>query len=319
MKKILVLGAGGFIGSHLIKKLKKQGHYVTGVDLCLPKFGLSAADQFIIADLRNAKTCQQLFESHTDEIYQLAADMGSAGYVFSGNNDAEILHNSALINLNIANELMKNPKPKIFFSSSACVYPRKNQVNPNNPNCEETTAYLADPDSAHGWEKLFSEKLYSALNSNFGVDIRIGRYHNVYGIETSYNNGREKAPAAICYKVAVARNGKTIDIWGDGLQTRSFLYIDDCTDATIRLMESNFLSPINIGSEQIISIADLTHQIINISNKNLDINYIPGPVGVAGRNSNNALIKKILNWEPTVPLDVGLRQLYNWVDAQVNV
>ena len=318
MKKILVLGAGGFIGSHLVNRLKKHGHYVTGVDLHLPEFGTSTADQFVVADLRNPEVCQQLFESHIDEIYQLAADMGGAGYIFVGDNDANILHNSAQINLNVVNELMKNPKPKVFFSSSACIYPERNQLDALSPNCEESSAYPADPDSEYGWEKLFSERLYKALQKNYGVKVCIGRYHNIFGPETSWCNGREKAPAAICRKVAQANNGGTIDIWGNGFQTRSFLYIEDCVDATIKLMENEFSDPINIGSEEMISIADLTKKIIAISKKDLSINYISGPTGVNGRTSDNTLIKKILNWEPAYLLDDGLPLIYDWIVKQLN-
>ena len=318
MKKMLVLGAGGFIGSHLVIRLKKQGHYVTGVDLHLPEFSVTAADNFIVGDLRDRDVCRMLLEKPVDEIYQLAADMGGAGYVFTGINDMDILYNSALINLNIINELMKNPKPKIFFSSSACIYPAYNQLDPDNPNCEESSAYPAEPDSEYGWEKLFSERLYQNLKKNYGVEVHIGRYHNIFGVETSWNNGKEKAPAAICRKVAQAHDGGSIDVWGDGSQTRSFLYIDECLDATIKIMASDFAGPANIGSEESVSITELAKKVIAISGKNISINYVDGPIGVNGRNSDNRLIKEKLGWTHTQSLDDGLKKLYDWIVQQNN-
>jgi len=318
MKKMLVLGAGGFIGSHLVIRLKKQGHYVTGVDLHLPEFSVTAADNFIVGDLRDRDVCRMLLEEPVDEIYQLAADMGGAGYVFTGINDMDILYNSALINLNIINELMKNPKPKIFFSSSACIYPAYNQLDPDNPNCEESSAYPAEPDSEYGWEKLFSERLYQNLKKNYGVEVHIGRYHNIFGVETSWNNGKEKAPAAICRKVAQAHDGGSIDVWGDGSQTRSFLYIDECLDATIKIMASDFAGPANIGSEESVSITELAKKVIAISGKNISINYVDGPIGVNGRNSDNRLIKEKLGWTHTQSLDDGLKKLYDWIVQQNN-
>ena len=318
MKKMLVLGAGGFIGSHLVIRLKKQGHYVTGVDLHLPEFSVTAADNFIVGDLRDRDVCRMLLEEPVDEIYQLAADMGGAGYVFTGINDMDILYNSALINLNIINELMKNPKPKIFFSSSACIYPAYNQLDPDNPNCEESSAYPAEPDSEYGWEKLFSERLYQNLKKNYGVEVHIGRYHNIFGVETSWNNGKEKAPAAICRKVAQAHDGGSIDVWGDGSQTRSFLYIDECLDATIKIMASDFAGQANIGSEESVSITELAKKVIAISGKNISINYVDGPIGVNGRNSDNRLIKEKLGWTHTQSLDDGLKKLYDWIVQQNN-
>jgi len=315
---MLVLGAGGFIGSHLVIRLKKQGHYVTGVDLHLPEFSVTAADNFIVGDLRDRDVCRMLLEEPVDEIYQLAADMGGAGYVFTGINDMDILYNSALINLNIINELMKNPKPKIFFSSSACIYPAYNQLDPDNPNCEESSAYPAEPDSEYGWEKLFSERLYQNLKKNYGVEVHIGRYHNIFGVETSWNNGKEKAPAAICRKVAQAHDGGSIDVWGDGSQTRSFLYIDECLDATIKIMASDFAGPANIGSEESVSITELAKKVIAISGKNISINYVDGPIGVNGRNSDNRLIKEKLGWTHTQSLDDGLKKLYDWIVQQNN-
>jgi len=317
MKKIIVCGAGGFIGNHFVNRLKEHGHQVTGVDLCLPEFNQTLADQFIIGDLRDTTFCKNLFNHSYDEIYQLAADMGGAGWIFTGTNDTDILHNSAMINLNIVGELIKNPSPKIFFSSSACVYPERNQLDPANPNCKENSIYPADPDSEYGWEKIFSERLYKSLEKNHNVEVRIGRFHNIFGTECSWNNGREKSPAAICRKVAQADQNGVIDIWGDGNQTRSFLYVDECIDAVFKLMDSKFSDPINIGSEEMVSITELTQRIISISGKNLSINYVPGPTGVRGRNSDNTLIKEKLQWECKQPLNVGLEKLYLWINSQV--
>ena len=318
MKRIAVFGAGGFIGSHLVNRLKKEDNYVIGVDLVLPAYNVSLADEFVLGDLRDPIFCAQLFKTSIYEIYQLAADMGGAGYIFTGHNDADILHNSALINLNVANQLIKNPNIKIFFSSSACVYPKENQEDPDHPNCAENTVYPANPDSEYGWEKIFSERLYQSLEKNYNISIRIARYHNIFGPGGSWDNGKEKAPAAICRKVAMSADGESIDIWGDGKQTRSFLYIDDCLDATLALMSNDFSRPINIGSDEMVSVTELTQQIIAISGKKLLINYISGPTGVRGRTSDNRLIKKTLGWTHTRSLTQGLEDLYCWILKQTD-
>lgn len=298
--RALVLGAGGFIGSHLVKRLKERGYYVVGVDLKLPEFSCFKADEFKRFDLRKFFYLNEDF----DEIYQLAADMGGAGFVFTGENDADILNNNALINLNVLNAL-KGSEAKIFYSSSACVYRNL---------CAEDLAYPADPDSDYGWEKLFSERLYSAFHRNYGLDIRIARFHNIFGPEGTYQGGREKAPAALCRKIALAE--EEIEIWGDGEQTRSFLYIDECLDGIERLMNSDYREPINIGSDEMISINNLAKMIMEIAGKDLKIKHIDGPLGVRGRNSDNNLIKKVLNWSPTQPLKEGLEKTYKWVEEQ---
>ena len=319
MKKILVLGGGGFIGSHLVKRLKKDGNYVVAADLKKPEFSDSHADAFVIGDLREQSFCDVLFMGQKyDEIYQLAADMGGAGYIFTGENDANIMHNSALINLNISERCLKYGVEKIFYSSSACMYPAHNQEDPNNPKCSEDSAYPAAPDSEYGWEKLFSERLYLSFMRNYGLQVRVARYHNIFGPEGSWNNGKEKAPAALCRKVAEATNNTHIDVWGDGKQTRSFLYIDECVEATLKLMESNFSGPVNIGSEEMISINDLANMIIKISGKNLKINNIDGPVGVRGRNSDNKLYKEKIGWEPNQKLQIGISETYKWIEKQVS-
>lgn len=316
-KKILVCGAGGFIGSHLVKRLKKEGHTVIGVDLKRPEFSESMADFFYLGDLRNQAFCETLFQESYDEIYQLAADMGGAGYIFTGDNDAQIMHNSSQINLNILDLATKNKVNKIFYSSSACIYPERNQLDPLNPNCEEDSAYPASPDSEYGWEKLFSERLYLAYAKNFGIQVRIARYHNIFGPEGSWNNGKEKSPAALCRKVAMVEDGGGIEIWGDGQQTRSFLYIDECLEGTMRLMASNWTGPVNIGSDEMISIENLAKLIIKISGKDLKIRSVDGPIGVRGRNSHNGLIMKRLNWAPSQPLVHGIESTYNWIYNQV--
>ena len=318
MKRILVCGAGGFIGSHLVKRLKSEGHWVRGVDLKYPEFWNTFADEFIKGDLRDPNVASIVLDSSIDEVYQLAADMGGAGFCFTGENDADILHNSALINLNIAKQCVTARVSKVFYSSSACAYPERNQLDPDNPNCIESSAYPADPDSEYGWEKLFSERIYLAFARNYGLKARIARYHNIYGPHGTWDGGREKAPAAICRKVAHANSGESVEVWGPGTQTRSFLYVDECVDGTIRLMNSDFEGPVNIGSDRMISILDFTKMIIKMSGKDLTINHVEGPVGVAGRNSENTLIKEKLNWVPSNDLETGIEKTYNWICEQIN-
>jgi nucleoside-diphosphate-sugar epimerase len=328
MKTALVLGAGGFIGNHLVTKLKSEGYWVRGVDLKLPEFSSSKADEFIVGDLRNLSLVSkvmyapnQLSEQDNvnsfDEVYQLAADMGGAGYIFTGENDANVMHSSALINLNIVHEAVKKSIKKIFYSSSACMYPEHNQLDPNNPNCEESSAYPANPDSEYGWEKLFSERLYLAYARNYGLDVRIARFHNIFGPQGTWIGGKEKAPAAICRKVADSLMDEEIEIWGDGKQTRSFLYIDECIEGIRRLMDSEFTGPVNIGSDQMISINDLTKLVIKIAGKRAGIKNISGPTGVRGRTSDNTLIKEKLGWAPSQPLEVGLEKTYKWIQSQM--
>src|SRR5690606_10249712 len=290
MKKALVGGAGGFIGSHLVKRLKAEGFWVRGVDLKYPEFGPTAADDFIIADLRDQLEVKRAFDQRFDEVYQLAADMGGAAFVFTGEHDADIMHNSATINLNVVDACVKRNIKRIFYSSSACMYPEYNQLDPENPKCSEDSAYPAAPDSEYGWEKLFSERLYLAYHRNYGMEVRIARYHNIFGPEGTWTGGREKAPAAICRKVAEAPDGGEIEIWGDGEQTRSFLYIDECIEGTLRLMRSDFTGPVNIGSEEMVTINQLARMIMEIAGKRLTIRHVPGPQGVRGRNSDNRLI-----------------------------
>ena len=317
MKTALVCGAGGFIGSHLVKRLKKEGFWVRGVDLKFPEFSKTEADDFVIGDLRDQLLVRRIIDRGFDEMYQLAADMGGAGFVFTGDNDADIMHNSGLINMNIIDECYKRNVNKIFYSSSACMYPEHNQMDPNNPMCAEDSAYPANPDSEYGWEKLFSERLYLAYARNKGMQIRIARFHNIFGPEGSWRDGREKAPAAFCRKVAETPAGGTIDMWGDGKQTRSFLFVDECVEAVRRLMDSDFQGPFNIGSEEMVSINRLAEMIMEIARKNQSINHIPGPLGVRGRNSDNTLIKVKLGWEPNYPLKKGLEQTYKWISEQV--
>jgi len=315
MKKVLVCGAGGFIGSHLVRSLKAQGHYVVGADLKLPEFSDTAADEFYQVDLRNQRQVTKLITADMAEIYQLAADMGGAGFVFVGNNDADIMHNSALINLNILHEITFKKTPKIFYSSSACVYPEHNQLDPNNLVVTEASAYPADPDSEYGWEKLFSERLYQAFARNHGIDVRIARLHNVFGPEGTWQGGREKAPAALCRKVA--ESSGTVEVWGPGSQTRSFMYIDDCIEGIHRLMASDYSQPINIGSDRMISVNDLVKLISGIARKPVSINNILGPVGVMGRTSDNTLIQQVLGWSPPDSLEAGLEKTYQWIESQL--
>ena len=318
MKEALVCGAGGFIGSHLVKKLKKEGFWVRGVDLKYPPFAPTPADDFVIGDLREQDVVRRVVDRGFDEVYQLAADMGGAGFVFTGENDADIMHNSALINLNIVEACWKRNVSKVFYSSSACIYPEFNQMDPDNPKTAENTAHPANPDSEYGWEKLFSEHLFLAFNRNYGLDVKIARFHNIFGPEGSWNDGREKAPAAFCRKVVMAVDGGQIEMWGDGKQTRSFLFIDECLEGVRMLMNSDdFRGPVNIGSEEMVTINQLAEIIMEIAGKNITINHIPGPLGVRGRNSDNKLIKERLGWEPNYPLKNGLQKTYRWIESQV--
>ena len=317
MKKVLVCGAGGFIGGHLVNRLKKEGCWVRGVDLKENEYGNNASDEFIIGDLRDPEIVSKVISDDIDEIYQLAADMGGAGFVFTGDNDAAIMHNSAIVNLNVLEEMHKKEIKKVFYSSSACMYPEYNQLNPDNPKCSEDSAYPAAPDSEYGWEKLFSERLYFAYAKNYGLDVKVARFHNIFGPQGTWDGGREKAPAAICRKVNKANEGDTIEIWGDGKQTRSFLIVDECVEGVLKLMNSDFQGPVNIVSEEMISINDFTKMIIEIGNKNLIIKNIPGPEGVRGRNSDNKLIKEKLNWAPSQPLKEGVNQTYHWIKEQI--
>jgi GDP-D-mannose 3', 5'-epimerase len=341
-KTALVLGAGGFIGSHMVRRLRSEGYWVRGVDLKYPEFSLSEANEFVQGDLRDANFVERViqFKGHRgnfyhfvasqylntfDEIYQFAADMGGAGYVFSGENDADIMHNSATINLNVLesvrqfNDFKGVNKTKIFYSSSACMYPEHNQLDPNNPDCSEESAYPAAPDSEYGWEKLFSERLFFAYHRNYGIPVRVARYHNIFGPEGTWEGGREKSPAAICRKVAyLPETGGEIEVWGDGLQTRSFLYIDECIEATRRLMDSEFIGPVNIGSEEMVTINQLVETAAKVSGKVVQKTYIDGPLGVRGRNSNNDLIREKLGWDYSQTLEEGIRKTYNWIKEQMN-
>jgi len=354
-KTALVLGAGGFIGSHMVKRLRSEGYWVRGVDLKYPEFSDTKANEFVQGDLRDVHFVKRVLEfkgyqgnfynsvpyqyiEPFDEIYQFAADMGGAGFVFTGENDADIMHNSISINLNVLEEQRKlnetfdgiekeyttcnRPKllwkTKIFYSGSACMYPEHNQLDPNNPDCREDSAYPAAPDSEYGWEKLFSERLYLAYNRNHGIPVRIARYHNIFGPEGTWDGGREKAPAAICRKVAlVEEQSGSIEVWGDGLQTRSFLFIDECIEATRRLMDSDFIGPVNIGSEEMVTINELVDTAAKVADKNIKKNHIDGPLGVRGRNSNNDLIREKLNWDYTMTLEEGIRKTYEWIHLQV--
>jgi GDP-D-mannose 3', 5'-epimerase len=318
MKKALVCGGGGFIGSHLVKLLKSENYWVRAVDLKCPEFSESAADDFIIADLRLASSWEQILDRQFDEVYQLAADMGGAGFVFSGEHDSEIMHNSAMINLHMADYGVKRRVKKLFYSSSACMYPAYNQEDPKNPKCAESTAYPAAPDSEYGWEKLFSERLFLAYRRNHGMDVRVARFHNIFGPEGTWEGGREKAPAALCRKVAQQPDNGEIEIWGDGEQTRSFLYIDECLQAVRRLMNSDFSGPVNIGSEEMVTINEMGRMIMKLAGKELRIKHIDGPLGVRGRNSDNKLMRSKLGWEPKMRLEEGLSKTYSWIESQLN-
>jgi nucleoside-diphosphate-sugar epimerase len=330
MKKALVLGAGGFIGSHMVSRLKSEGYWVRGVDLKYPEFDKTLADDFVIADLRDNHNCLNVMtgpesSENFDEIYQFAADMGGAGFVFTGEHDADIMHNSATINLNVLenirqlNKLNNQNKTKIFYSSSACMYPEYNQLDPENPNCEESSAYPANPDSEYGWEKLFSERLYLSYARNYEIPIAVARYHNIYGPKGTWEGGREKAPAAICRKISYLPNeGGSIEVWGDGKQTRSFLYIDECIEATRRLMASDYSNPINIGSEEMVTIDQLIEITSEVANKNVIKEYkLDAPVGVRGRNSDNNLIRNVLGWDYQMTLKEGITNTYSWINSQI--
>lgn len=326
MKKALVFGAGGFIGSHMVKHLKSENYFVRGVDLKEPDFDKSSADEFIIKDLSLQESFEELLTHENevfDEIYQYAADMGGAGYIFTGDNDANVMTNSIQINLNLlsfqtlVNEKLQTNKTKIFYSSSACIYPEENQLTPDDPDCRESSAYPANPDSEYGWEKLFSERLYESYRRNHNINIRIARFHNIFGPLGTYDGGREKVPAAICRKVALA--DKEIEVWGDGKQTRSFLFIDECIQATIKLMHSDFYSPINIGSEEMVSINQLVEIVSRVAEKDISIKHIDGPLGVRGRNSNNDLIRSELDWDYSLSLEEGIEKTYHWIKEQLSV
>ena len=319
MKKALVCGAGGFIGGHLVKRLKSEGYWVRGVDLKENEYGNMDADEFVVGDLRDIYVVREVVSEDLDEVYQLAADMGGAGFVFTGDNDSDIMHNSALCNLNVLEEVKEKGIKKVFYSSSACMYPEYNQMDPNNPKCSEDSAYPAAPDSEYGWEKLFSERLYLTYQRNHGIDVKVARFHNIFGPQGTWDGGREKAPAAICRKVAMADEGGQVEVWGTGKQTRSFLIVDECVEGVRRLMESDFSGPVNIGSEEMISIQDFTKMVIDVSGKDLSIVNIEGPTGVAGRNSDNALIQEKLGWAPRQPLRVGVQTTYNWIVEQIKL
>jgi nucleoside-diphosphate-sugar epimerase len=330
MKRALVLGAGGFIGSHMVKRLRSEGYWVRGVDLKFPEYSPTAAQDFIIGDLRSVNIVEAVVKCNEsevfDEIYQFAADMGGAGFVFSGDNDAEIMHNSASINLNVLESVHKlnqsagSNRTKIFYSGSACMYPAYNQEDPDNPNCKEDSAYPAAPDSEYGWEKLFSERLFFAYNRNHGIPVAVARYHNIFGPEGTWEGGREKAPAAVCRKVAYAQKVDEIEVWGDGEQTRSFLYIDECIEATRRMMEHrSFIGPVNIGSEEMVTINQLVNIAAKVAGKEISKKHIDGPLGVRGRNSDNTLIREILGWDYQQTLEEGLEKTYKWISEQISL
>jgi nucleoside-diphosphate-sugar epimerase len=320
-KQAVVLGAGGFIGGHLVKKLKSEGYWVRGVDLKRNEYCEGIADEFQVCDLRNPVYVESIipYSDGELEVYQLAADMGGAAYIFTGENDANVMHNSALINLNVAYECAKKKVKFVFYSSSACAYPEYNQMDPNNPKCAESDAYPAEPDSEYGWEKLFSERMFLAFQRNYGLRVHIARFHNIFGPEGTWKGGKEKSPAALCRKVLDAQDGGSIDVWGTGDQTRSFLYIDECIEGILRLVNSDFSGPVNLGSEEMISINNFTKMIIEISGKNISINNISGPTGVNGRNSDNTLIKEKLGWSPSQSLIVGTTSLFNWIKSQIEL
>ena len=314
---MLVCGAGGFIGHHLVLQLKREGCWVRGVDLKAPRYSATDADEFAITDLSLQSGVAEVLDGAFDEVYQLAADMGGAGYIFTGEHDADLMHNSASINLNVARACLERKVGRVFYSSSACMYPEYNQIDPDNPNCAEDSAYPAAPDSEYGWEKLFSERIYLAYARNYGLEVRIARYHNIFGPEGSWNDGREKAPAAICRKVAEAQDGGEIEIWGDGQQTRSFLYVDECVEGTLRLMRSDFTGPVNIGSAEMVTIDQLVDYTARLAGKRIAKRHVPGPTGVRGRVSDNRLIEAELGWKPQGALKAGLAPTYGWVSAQV--
>ena len=323
-KTALVCGAGGFIGSHMVKRLKKEGYWVRGVDIKEPEFSYTEADNFVIGNLTVQSIARAVIDRTFDEVYQFAADMGGAGYIFTGDHDADVMDNSATVNLNMIrrvkdwNEEHNVNKTKIFFSSSACAYPEYIQLDPENPGLKEENAYPAEPDSEYGWEKLFSERLYLAYSRNYGIPVRIARYHNIFGPEGTWNGGREKAPAAICRKVAeLPKQGGSIEVWGDGLQTRSFLFVDECVEATYRLVQSDFTGPVNIGSEEMVSINELVDIAAKVSGKKVEKNHIEGPLGVRGRNSNNDLIREKLGWDYSMTLEEGISKTYNWINSQL--
>ena len=324
-KTALVCGAGGFIGSHMVKRLKKEGYWVRGVDIKEPEFSYTEADDFVIGNLTVQSIARAVIDRTCDEVYQFAADMGGAGYIFTGDHDADVMDNSATVNLNMIrrikdwNEEHNVNKTKIFFSSSACAYPEYIQLDPENPGLKEENAYPAEPDSEYGWEKLFSERLYLAYSRNYGIPVRIARYHNIFGPEGTWNGGREKAPAAICRKVAeLPKQGGSIEVWGDGLQTRSFLFVDECVEATYRLVQSDFTGPVNIGSEEMVSINGLVDIAAKVSGKKVEKNHIEGPLGVRGRDSNNDLIREKLGWDYSMTLEEGILKTYNWIDDQLS-
>ena len=331
MKKTIVLGGGGFIGGHLARRLKQEGNHVTICDIKANEYWdpKDICDQFILGDLRDPVLVAEVIGIGVDELYQLAADMGGAGYIFTGEHDADVMHNSGLINLNVALEAVKKKVARVFYSSSACMYPEYNQLDPDNPNCEESSAYPANPDSEYGWEKLFSERLYLAFHRNYGLSVRIARFHNIFGPMGTWKGGKEKAPAAMCRKAAETPDGGAMEVWGDGLQTRSFLYIDECVEAVLRLMHSDFTGPVNIGSEEMVSINQLAQMAIDISGKHINIHNISGqefiekygfpcPVGVRGRNSDNRLYKQKIGWEVSQPLNTGMERTYHWINDQLN-
>ncbi len=317
MKRALVCGAGGFIGGHLVSFLKERGWWVRGVDLKRHEFVDSPADEFVVGDLRDPRLVAQVLDQPFDEVYQLAADMGGAGYIFTGEHDACVMHNSALCNLHVLDEAARRRVGRIFYSSSACIYPERIQLDPNNPGLREEMAYPAEPDSEYGWEKLFSERLYLSYQRNLGIEVRIARFHNIFGPQGTWTGGREKAPAAMCRKVAEAEDGGELEIWGDGEQTRSFLYIDECLEGVRRLMESDVREPLNIGSDEMISINGLALMAAEIAGKRIELNHIEGPLGVRGRNSQNDRIQKVLGWRPTRPLREGMEKTYAWIAGQV--
>jgi len=317
MKKALVCGAGGFIGGHMVKRLKAEGYWVRGVDIKEHEFSVPPADDLVVGDLRDPQVVEAVVDEGMDEIYQFAADMGGAGYIFTGEHDADVMHNSALCNLNVVYEASRKKVGKIFYSSSACIYPETIQTDPDNPGLKESFAYPAQPDSEYGWEKLFSERLYLSFQRNYGLEVHITRFHNIFGPEGTWCGGKEKAPAAMCRKVAEAVDGAEIEIWGDGEQTRSFLFIDECIDGVRKLMESDFSGPVNIGSDEMISINDLAMMAADIAGKDIKLKHIEGPLGVRGRNSENTLIKEKLQWAPQETLRAGMEKTYAWIAGQV--